>query len=191
MQELSRPLLILFRGYPGTGKSHLAAQLSDYLGFPLIVRDKYKTLLRKQSYPEDQLGKESYALMWRQADNYLAEQRACICDTSLVQPTGLDDIESLRKKYLADVVVVECVCLDELEHARRLEGRSLHPEYYAVNSLAKYKQFVVANKSYEDIRFPYTTIRIDTAKQYSVRDIANTILEIGQSGKNEIVSYNL
>ncbi len=191
MQALSRPLLILFRGYPGTGKSHLAAQLSEHLGFPLIVRDKYKTLLRKQSYPEQQLGRASYALMWKQADNFLAEKRACICDTSLVQPTGLEDIESLQKKHSAAVVIVECVCLDEAEHARRLDARQLHPEYYAVNSLAKYKEFVAANQSYEDFKFPYPTIRIDTAKQYSVEAIANTILQIGQSGKNEIVSYNL
>jgi len=174
MQSFEEKLLILFKGYPGTGKSYFSKELSRYLNSPLLVRDKYKTLLYKHNYSEKEIGRKSYEMMWRLADKYLTQGNICICDTSLVQPTGIQDIENLRKKFNARILIIECFCRDKNIHQSRLQKRKLFPDYYGINSIEKYKAFIDANKKYDTFSFPYPTIQVDTSLDIDIESFVKT-----------------
>lgn len=175
MLRKTPPVLILFKGWPATGKSHLARQLSERIGLELIVRDKLKSLLVKHRYEPSQLGEKSYTIMWQLADRYLASSRGCICDTSLLQPIGIPQIEALRQKNKAIVLVIECICTDEKTIQRRLILRKKYPSYYGVNSMESWNRLREQNKIFNDFRLPYTTLEIDTAQPVDLEQIVRQI----------------
>ncbi len=172
------PLLILFKGLPGTGKSHISQRLSNELSLDLIVRDKLKTILRKRSIDVNQLGRASYDLMWSLAEDRLEKNGGCICDTSLVQPTGLQKIRLIQDKYKAVVVIVECICSDEAVHLSRFVSRAKYPSYYSVNTAEDFHNFKLDNEEFLDYKFPFPTIEVDTASEVDIFALAKNIKQI-------------
>lgn len=190
MEKVQKPLLILFRGYPGTGKSYLSKQLSLQMELPIIIRDKFKTLLHKHNYSDNHVGKKSYEMMWEMAEKYLKSHNSCICDTNLVQSIEADKIEFIKNQNQADVLIIECYCLNETEHKRRLKKRELYPSYYAVNSYKEYKNFVKVNSKYKNYTFPYPTIQIDTSKDMNIERFKDYIFKIVKSKTSGVFKYN-
>jgi predicted kinase len=188
MMDTLQNTLILFKGLPATGKSTLARRLSEQLDGELIIRDKLKTTLRKHRYPDDQLGRKSYALMWELADRALRYGGTCVCDTSLTQPSGIPDIEALRNAYQARVIIIECYCSERQEHLDRLQERAKFPSYYCVNSLERFTEFEQQNSQYKDFVFPYPTLRIDTSHQIDIALLAGYVKTISETGENGVVT---
>lgn len=58
--SLSRPLVLMMLGIPGSGKSFFAGQFSETFGAPLLSVDR----LRRQIIPEPRYSKEEDALLW-------------------------------------------------------------------------------------------------------------------------------
>lgn len=190
MKQAEKPLLVLFKGYPGTGKSYLAKQLSSRMNLPLIVRDKYKTLLYKHNY-NDHIGEKSYDIMWRMARACLQSSKGCICDTSLIQPIDSKKIDFFLQEIKANLLIIECYCINEKEHKKRLQKRKLYPSYYSVNSYIVYKKFANENSKYKNYLPPYKTIQIDTSQNISIDSFIQYLYQIVESENNTIFKYNL
>ncbi len=171
---MKRAVLYIFRGYPATGKSYLARRLGKALQVPVIVRDEFKTALLSKKIPLNHVGSKSYELMWDAAVGLLKRRRSCICDTSLIQPTGVKTMKMINRK-LANICIIECLCSDRALHYRRISSRKNFPDHYGINTIKKLKEFEVKNKQWKNYVFPFPTVRIDTARRIYIKALIKKI----------------
>ncbi len=165
------PSLYLFRGFPATGKSYWSNKIGKALSLPVIVRDHFKTDLLKQGYKLGQVGGMSYDLMWKTAFDYLIKGQSCICDTSLIQPHGIESIKQIQNKTSASILIIECFCSDRKLHHKRLTSRKNFPDHLGINTVEKLKTFNKKNKKWVNYKFPFPTIRIDTATNLTIKEL--------------------
>jgi predicted kinase len=118
--------LIAFTGLPGTGKSTLADKLAAELGAPSFSGDwllgalKPHGLLTGLDRPT--LLAAYYDLLTTLATRQLMLGQSAVLDCLVSNEIGTR-WRQLADQYQARLLVVECVCSNEAEHRRRLEGR--------------------------------------------------------------------
>jgi len=122
--------LIIFSGLPGTGKSTLAESLGKELGIPVFAKDWLEaTLLRsglKATDAERSLGFAGYELLTVLAERQLMLGKSAILDSVAGTQTIRRTWRELAEQYGTSYLVIECVCLDEVLHRSRLQGRERH-----------------------------------------------------------------
>lgn len=116
-----RPLLIAFKGHPGSGKSAVARSLGRSLGIPVIDKDDIKDVLG--SLCED-AGGLAYTAMFNVARRQLLQGLSAICDSPLSEIGGYTMARMIAHDAAARLKVIECVCSSEEEWRRRIEQRS-------------------------------------------------------------------
>ncbi|MDX6279230.1 MAG: hypothetical protein QOH03_301 [Kribbellaceae bacterium] len=118
--------LVVFTGLPGTGKSTLADRLAVELGAPSFSGDwllgalKPHGLLTGLDRPT--LLAAYYDLLSTLATRQLTLGQSAVLDC-LISNEIATRWRQLAVEHQARLVLVECVCSDEVEHRRRLEGR--------------------------------------------------------------------
>ncbi len=157
------PMLLIFKGLPGTGKTTLASQLHKKFGWKLVVRDNIKEELTRQNIPPSEVGKESYKIMWHELDDLLSNQHSVICDTNINHPSALPELEKIVKKTGSKVIVVECYCVNEEEHKRRLDERKdQNLSSFWIDSWDKFQKYLKSNDNQGNYEIPYKVLKVDT-----------------------------
>jgi predicted kinase len=119
-------VLIAFSGLPGTGKSTLADRVAVEIAAPAFSGDwllgalKPHGLLTGLDRPT--LLAAYYDLLGTLARRQLMLGQSAVLDC-LVNDAVAAEWQKLVAEFQAELLVVECVCSDEPEHRRRLEGR--------------------------------------------------------------------
>lgn len=99
-----KPRLIVVCGLPATGKSSLAVELRDALGWPLFAKDQFKELLYdatdqgEEAYTRETstiVGKQSIALLLMVARELLEANVSCIVEANFLPNLALDDLGPL------------------------------------------------------------------------------------------------
>jgi predicted kinase len=133
---LDKPLLIIFSGLMGTGKSTLAEALSKETGFTVISSDINRKKLAGVSPEERRFEKfdagiyspqstmSTYESLFLSAGEQLARGQSLILDASFKKKEMRKKTIEIAEEYNADIFIVECV-LDEAEARRRLDKRVL------------------------------------------------------------------
>lgn len=177
MQDMeSEPVLIVFKGQPATGKSTLAKNLSESLGWRLLSRDEIKEKLLSDG--EENLGKKSHELMWDLAKDELESGKSCILDTNLNQKVAYDDLVELGKNVRAKILVIECIC-DEVVQKIRFDERSkmaLSP--FWIKSWDEYQLYLTSFKNDGDFEIKYPALKINTSETLNFDRITNLILDL-------------
>lgn len=118
---MSRPLLLVMKGHPGSGKSAVARGLSRQLGIPLIDKDDIKDVLDGRA---DDAGGLAYIAMFNVARRQLLQHLSVICDSPLSEIGGYTTACVVAHDTGARLLIIECICSSEDEWRRRIEQRS-------------------------------------------------------------------
>jgi len=129
-----KPILFLFSGLMGTGKSTLAEALSEETGFPVISSDVTRKKLaglasRERHFEQFDSGLYSpestnatYEELFSSAREYLKQGQQVILDASFKKQKIRQALIDMARENNAEVYIIECV-LDEAEVKRRLDKR--------------------------------------------------------------------
>lgn len=116
--NLTRPCLLLMKGFPATGKSQLAHALSRRLHWPLVDKDDIKDVI----LPLPDSNALSYAIMWNVTGRQLQLGVSVIVDSPLTYPDQFETAAALADRCSAALLVVETQ-LPEAIWKQRLEDR--------------------------------------------------------------------
>ena len=131
---MNKPVLIIFAGLIGTGKSTLSKILSKKLDIPIISSDIVRKALsgispiehRYEDFKKGIYSKEfterTYAEMLKRARNILAKDSSVILDASFQRKSDRKMVLNMADELGIKVFVVETLCKDE-EIKKRLNTR--------------------------------------------------------------------
>ena len=148
------PLLIVFGGLPGTGKTTLARELSRRLGASYVRIDTIEQSLRARGLPVDEMG---YVIANEISVENLKIGRIVVADCVNPVLASRDGWRDTASKNAARLIEIEVICSDAGEHRRRVESRVAD-----INGLVVPTWRDVVDRAYE----PWDRERVvlDTAK---------------------------
>jgi len=131
------PTLIVVCGLPATGKSSLAEELRDRLGWPLFAKDQFKELLYdatdegEEAYTRETstiVGRQSIALLLMVARELLETGNSCVIEANFLPDLAADDLNPLL--VIAEGRQVHCTIQGDLVLERyrdRAQAGERHP----------------------------------------------------------------
>jgi len=131
------PSLIVVCGLPATGKSSLAEELRDALGWPLFAKDQFKELLYdatdqgEEAYTRETstiVGKQSISLLLMVARELLETGSSCIIEANFLPELAPDDLGPLLA--ISNGRQVHCTIPGDLvleRYRKRAQAGERHP----------------------------------------------------------------
>ena len=129
-EKLNTPLVVVFSGPPGTGKSPLADTIGRDLMAPVISWDwlmagitPFADLQRALEQMERDTQRDvGYSLMSQMVEKQLRNEQPVILDC-VVRMRAVERWSDIAKAHGVPFRVVECVCSDVVIHKSRVVGR--------------------------------------------------------------------
>lgn len=121
--EAKWPMLIVFSGLPGTGKTTISRELARSMRATYLRVDTIEQALRSCGTLKDVVV-EGYEAIYRLAEDNLHLGLTVIADS--VNPIEItrDAWAEVARETNVRLIDVEIICSDEAEHRRRVETRS-------------------------------------------------------------------
>ncbi len=116
------PVLVAFKGHPGSGKSTLSRALGRALSWPVIDKDDIKDVLDGRS-PD--AGGLAYEVMFSIARRQLALGLSVICDSPLAFEQAYRVARDMATSHETMLVVIETRCQDAALWRQRIEQRGV------------------------------------------------------------------
>jgi len=114
------PLLIVFGGLPGSGKTTIARELARRLSASYIRIDTIEQALKAAGLA---VGATGYAIANALAAENLKLDRTVIADCVNPVLTSRQGWRETAQRHQAGLVEIETICGDLVEHRRRVESR--------------------------------------------------------------------
>ncbi|OGY65337.1 MAG: hypothetical protein A3A16_02725 [Candidatus Harrisonbacteria bacterium RIFCSPLOWO2_01_FULL_44_18] len=171
------PCLIVVCGWPVSGKSTIAENLSKELKIHWVDIDDIRRIIFGIPHPhpdqspelrarDNQEMSESYQLLMHVVDFHLTYNRSLIITATFSRKTGQDALQNIYEKHPSvPVKIIQCkpTLLDDTAVEKRISSRGFGEKYIGgVNSLARYHE---VKDRYEPIELPH--IEIDTSGDIS------------------------
>ena len=155
-------MLIAMKGLAGSGKSMLSYTLSKHLSWPLIDKDDVRDLL-DDAHPG--VGGLAYDIMFNIARRQLLQGLNAICDSPLTSSIAYEHAQTIATESNASLVVIECVCSDEVLWRQRINARKslALPAHHQTDwgKFQSYRQFYISQVNYPIVhpQFVVDTVR--------------------------------
>jgi predicted kinase len=154
---LGGPLLLVFGGLPGTGKTTVARKVASDCGATYLRIDEIEQAIRSANGISGDVGVVGYTIAYAMAEANLRLGRIVIADC-------VNPVAATRRTWRATaasanarIFEVEMICSDPIEHRRRIENRTSDiPGFVLPNWTA------VRSRTYE--LWPWPHLVIDSAK---------------------------
>ena len=115
--------LIILAGLPGSGKSTLAEGLSRHFSLPLFSVDPIEAAMWRGGLSRDHTGIAAYVVAQALTEEHLKLGQSVVIDAVNPVEAPRAAWRTLAAKYRVDLTIIECVCVDEATHRRRIETR--------------------------------------------------------------------
>jgi len=152
--EAARPILYIFAGLPGTGKSTLSQLVARQLQAVYLRIDRIEQGLRELCSFDVQ--GEGYRLAYRIAADNLRLGMSVVADSCNPIELTRREWEQVARDAPADYINIEVICSDTSEHRRRAETRVAE-----VSGLKLPTWSAIENREYHD--WTVDRLVIDTA----------------------------
>jgi len=150
------PILIVFGGLPGVGKTSLAKAVAARSSAVYLRIDTIEQALRSSEMLKADVGTAGYLVAYRLAEENLRMGRSVVADSVNPLRVTRDAWISVAQKTSTIAVEIEVTCSDLPVHRRRLETRRSD-----IAGLASPSWQAVLDRNYEEWVRPH--IVIDTA----------------------------
>ncbi|MGQ0804514.1 MAG: AAA family ATPase [Actinomycetota bacterium] len=121
---VSRPMLVVVSGLPGTGKTAIARALSEEIGAPVFGRDVIGAAPSRSGLtPAGDPDGVAFDLLSVMAEEQLRVGGAAVLDSVGGRASTRERWRKIAADHDAPLLVIECVCSDQRVHRERLEGR--------------------------------------------------------------------
>jgi predicted kinase len=118
---MAKPILYIFAGLPGSGKTTIAQRLARSTGAVYLRIDTIEQALRDLCHVSVQ--GEGYALSYRIAADNLRLGLNCVADSCNPIDLTRDEWQGAALESDANFVNIEVICSEQIEHRRRIETR--------------------------------------------------------------------
>ena len=158
-------MLVVFRGLPGTGKSHLVSALvTEKPGFLVLSRDS----LRASMLPHPTFGQEEKNLIddviVAMAEFLLQRERDVVIDgMALSSAQRVEQFVRAAESHGAQVRIIQCVCAEKTALERIARDRGAHPAGDRGESL-----YLEIRKRFELVPHPVLTVDTDKNPAFSL-----------------------
>jgi predicted kinase len=166
------PLLIVFGGLPGTGKTTIARELSRRLDASYVRIDTIEQSLRTAGLAVGAMG---YVIANAVAGENLRIGRVVVTDSVNPVLASRDGWRETARKNAARLVEIEVICSDASEHRKRVESRLAD-----INGLVQPSWQDVVSRAYEP--WDREPVVLDTAKDSIDRLVDRIETLIGDKG---------
>jgi predicted kinase len=132
---LKQPVLLVFAGLPGAGKTTIARTLAQRLGAVYLRVDTIEQSLRSSRVLKKDVGPAGYVVAQRVAEENLRIGRIVVADSVNPLQVTRGAWRAVAERASTDVIEIEVICSDVAEHreARRSDIEGLEPpEWQAV-----------------------------------------------------------
>ncbi|MCE1169098.1 MAG: ATP-binding protein [Sphingobacteriia bacterium] len=170
-----KPILFVFSGLPGTGKTTISKEISKHYKATYIRIDTVEQGLRDLCNYNVQ--GEGYRLSYRLVLGNLLIGNSVVVDCCNPIEMTRQEWNDIGIKGQAKYINIEIVCTDKIEHKKRIEERINDIEGL---KLPLWKE--IENRYYEE--WKDSVIRIDTTMKSKKESVNELIKEIGKSIKN-------
>ncbi len=122
--EQNRQFLLQMASDPGGGKSALAGAIGRATGAVVIDKDVLKAAALNVGAEESLASQIAYEAFFDLASSLLAMGHSVVLDSPAYFPSIRERGQRLAQQAGARYRIIECVCPDDEELARRLQGRT-------------------------------------------------------------------
>jgi predicted kinase len=168
---MKSPKLIVLAGLPGSGKSTLAEGLSRHFSLPLFSIDPIEAAMWRGGLPREQTGIAAYVVAQALAEEHLRLGHSVAIDAVNPVEAPRAAWRDLAAKYGADLKIIECVCVDQATHRRRIEARIRGIEGMAEVTWARVEKRRAEYEAWTDAR-----LTLDTSANSPERLLAEAIV---------------
>jgi predicted kinase len=117
------PLLIIFGGLPGTGKTSLARELARELGGVYLRIDSIEQAILNSRAGSETIDEAGYCVGYAVAEDNLRLGRTVIADSVNPLQVTRDAWIGVAHRAHATAIEVEVICSDAQQHRQRVETR--------------------------------------------------------------------
>ncbi len=175
--------LIILSGWPATGKTSIARQLSEQLAFPLVSKDTFKehmfdTLGYDDRAHSTKLGIASYRILFAVVEELLKHGISVVTETAFHAEYDSKAFGKLIDQYQPNVTQIICSADGETLFERfkkRAESGSRHPGHVDLENLDEWTK--LRTEQYVPLSIEGNTIELDTTN-FDLVDIGDLMQKL-------------